>query len=286
MIKEIKYRINYLRAHLVVLRKFKMLFNINGRSFVKPEPALLESTGVINREGFCAGPSISSSVLEEIKAIYESRIVGVIPKPTGAPFTNLILDEDITIDNPVIKLAFSKDILDPAMDYFGGKLLFESLQVLYSYPTDGKLRESQYWHKDFGDSKSFHAIMYLNDVEKLSQGPFVFVSKKDSEKMKRSVIIRRINDEIFSKELGTGKIEYFYGKAGESVFVDPAICYHYGSRCKVGRLALFFTFNTSTPYIIMPGLIQKNSAKFLEIGKKLRPDIPVKKLSDLLGINR
>lgn len=283
--KKIKYKINYLRAHLIALRKLSMLSNIKLRSFRSAEPSVLESTAIINEIGYTAGPSITSQVLEEIKSIYQSRVAEVVPKPTGAPFKNLMRDEDITINNPIIKLAFSKEILDPAMDYFGGKVLFESLQVLYSYPTDGKLRESQLWHKDFGDNKSFHGIMYLNDVEAINNGPFVFVSRSDSKKIKRSVLIRRIHDEDFLRELGNGEVKYFYAKAGKSIFVDPAVCYHYGSRCKEGRLAIFFTFNTSTPYVIMPGLIERNKGKFLEIGKALRPDLPVQKLQGLLGIS-
>lgn len=261
-----------------------MLFNINSKIFSKLEPSLLESSSVLNDIGFAKGPTCSPETLKEIKNIYEPRIIEVITKATGAPFKNLLRDEDITIDNPIIKLAFSKEILDPAIDYFGGKLLFESLQVLYSYPTNGNLRESQLWHKDFGDGKSFHCIMYLNDVEEIIHGPFVFVNRTESKKMKRSFLIRRIKDEDFMKELGNGKVETFYGKAGESIFVDPAVCYHYGSRCKEGRLAIFFTFNTSTPYVIIPGLIQNNRNKLFEIGKNLRPDLPAKKLKVLLDI--
>jgi hypothetical protein len=283
--EKLKNTINYLRSHSIALRKLSMLRNIKGKAFIKAEPSVLKCTEEINTEGYAKGPTINSKLLNEIMAIYKSRISEVVPKETGAPFKNIMLDKDITIDNPIIQLAFSKEILDPAMDYFGGKILFESLQVLYSYPTEGKLRESQLWHKDFGDSKSFHAIVYLNDVETINDGPFVFVNKNDSKKMKRSFLIRRITDAQFLKELGDGEVKHFYGKAGESVFVDPAKCYHYGSRCKKGRLAIFFTFNTSIPYVVLPSLVERNKMKLLEIGKQLRPDIPVKKLSVLLGIN-
>ncbi|PTS95980.1 hypothetical protein DBR11_20065 [Pedobacter sp. HMWF019] len=261
-----------------------MLANIQGQSFSKAAPSLLPSSKEVNEIGYTSGPSLDKDVLKEIQSLYEPRIAGVVPKPTGHPFKNLMLDEDITIENPVIRLAFSKDILDPAMDYFGNKVQFESLQVLYSYPTDGKLRESQMWHKDFGDNKSFHAIVYLNDVIDKSHGPFVFVSKSDSRKITPSILIRRIDDQRFLKELGDGEVKYFYGKSGESVFVDPAKCYHYGSRCKEGRLALFFTFNTSTPFMIMPSLIKKNKVKLFEIGKTLRPDLDPDKLKNLLRL--
>ncbi|MDL2143317.1 hypothetical protein QQY79_12360 [Flavobacterium tructae] len=282
--QRIKNKINYLRSHLILKRKLLMLSNISSKTFNKLEPSVLKSSETLNVIGFTNGPTCSPEILEEIKKIYNPRIADVVPKATGAPFKNLICEEDFTIDNPIIRLAFSKEILDAAIDYFGGKLLFESLQVLYSYPTKGDLRESQYWHKDFGDSKSFHGIMYLNDVEEVKQGPFVFVDRTESKKMKRSIFIRRINDEDFMKELGEGKVETFYGKAGESIFVDPAVCYHYGSRCKEGRLAIFFTFNSSTPYVIIPGLIQNNRKKLFEIGKTLRPDLSVEKLKTLLDL--
>ena len=283
--ENLKNKINYFRSHSIALRKLSMLGNIKGKSFHKAEPSVLASTREIDDSGYTTGPTIDAKTLHEIQAIYQPRISEVVAKERGAPFKNIMQDQDISIDNPIIRLAFSPEILDPAMDYFGGKILFESLQVLYSYPTEGKLRESQLWHKDFGDSKSFHAIAYLNDVQTIDDGPFVFVNKTDSKKMKRSTLIRRIKDEQFLKELGDGKVEYFYGKAGQSVFVDPAQCYHYGSRCKNGRLAIFFTFNTSTPYVIIPALIERNKMKLLEIGKQLRPDIAEKKLSVLLGIN-
>ena len=39
-------------------------------------------------------------------------------------------------------------------------------------------------------------------------------------------------DDDFSKELKGGQVRVFAGRAGDSIFVDPAACYHYGSRCK------------------------------------------------------
>jgi hypothetical protein len=280
----IKQKIGYFLGHSILLRKISMLSNIGLQTFKASKPPVLQSTKVINEIGFTKGPTCSPEELEKALSIYKKRISEVVPKEIGAPFVNLMKDEDIDIDNPIVKLAFSKEILDAAIDYFGGKLLFESLQVLYSYPTSGNLRESQHWHKDFGDSKSFHCVMYLNDVNNIDQGPFVFVNRTDSKKMKKSMFVRRINDSDFLKELGDGKVEYLYGSAGESILVDPAVCYHYGSRCKKGRLAIFFTFNTNTPYVIINGLIQRNKEKFLEIGMQLRPDLDVAILKRMFEI--
>lgn len=282
--KELKKRINYLRSHLIFLRQLSGLTKLSTRSFEIAKSPVLPTTHKIDKLGYCQGPSFPKDKIDSIKEIYINRIKDVVPKEKGAPFVNLMRDEDVTKDNPIIRLAFSKEVLDSAIDYFGGKISFDNLQLLYSYSTEGELRESQYWHKDYGDRKSFHCVGYLNDVLDETDGPFVFVNKIDSKKIKKSPFIRRISDEIFFKELKDGKVEYFYGKEGESVFIDPAACYHYGSRCKESRLAIFFTFNTSTPYLVYPSLVSKNRQKLFEIGKELRPDLNEKKLKTLFNI--
>ena len=284
MIDILKRKVNYFRSHLILKRKVSMFFNLNSNSFNKKKKSVLSSTKELNTLGYAEGPKCSPDVLKEINEIYLGRIKDVKPKTKGAPFVNLMKNTDINVNNPIIKLAFSKEILDPALDYFGYNLKFDSIQVLYSYTTNGEKRESQFWHKDYGDSKSFHCVMYLNDIEDVDGGPFVFVNKLDSKKINSSFFIRRIKDEDFKKELGNGEIKYFFAKAGESVFIDPASCYHYGSRCKESRLAIFFTFNTSTPYLKFPSITSNNKEKLLEIGKQLRPDITLKIFKKILDI--
>ena len=100
--------------------------------------------------------------------------------------------DDIDADNPVVQPAFSPEILDVADDYFAGRLILDSIQVLYSWPTRGALRESQLWHKDYGDWKSFHWIAYLNDVNGPDDGPFSFIDKRDARRIAPSPFIRRI----------------------------------------------------------------------------------------------
>jgi hypothetical protein len=227
----------------------------------------------MNVKGYHAGPTIDEKTLAALREIYVPRGATVVPKDRGAPFVNLVKPEDITVNSPLMKFAFSEEVLDPVVDYFGGNLVLDSIQVLYSYPT-GKLRESQFWHKDYGDRKSFHCVAYLNDVLTDDKGPFVFVDKEDTKRIKKSPIIRRINDEQFKKELGSGKIRSFYGKAGESVFVDPAVCYHYGSRCtSESRLAIFVTFNSNTPFVPPTNLVLENAEQLAKVGEELRPDL-------------
>jgi hypothetical protein len=274
----------YVRWNLILVRligSLKHTRNFFKKGLIKSIP--FESTTQINNIGYSQGPKIDRSIVEEIMNIYKERGDKIIPKPTGSPFVNLINSNDISVNNPIIKLAFSKEILDAAIDYFGGKLSLDSIQLLYSFTTNNELRESQYWHKDFGDSKSFHAITYLNDVNKIEDGPFVFINKIDTKKIKKSIFIRRINDRDLINELGDeNKIKYFYGGAGSTVFVDPSVCYHYGSRCKNYRYAIFITFNSNTPYTNPIKLVTENKLKLLNVATQLRPDLSSKLLQSII----
>ena len=166
----------------------------------------------------------------------------------------------------------------------GGRLVLDSIQALYSWPTAGALRESQLWHKDYGDWKSFHWIAYLNDVNGPDDGPFSFIDKRDARRIAPSPFIRRIADDDFSRELKGGQVRVFAGRAGDSIFVDPAACYHCGSRCRNPRLAVFVTFNTSNPFVAPTAPIRENRQRIFEAARSLRPDLSDGYLRRLLQI--
>lgn len=271
-----------LRWRLIAVRYVRKIASFIS-SPALPQPARLRNSA-FERQGFGPGPSIPALDLEEMRAIYGPRAELVVPTAHGHPFENLMRAEDLTASNPVLRFAFSPAVLDAAHDYFGERFKFDSIQLMYSYPTDGELRESQKWHRDYGDSKSFHCVAYVNDVLAPEDGPFVFVDRNDASRIIRSPIIRRIDDAKFRRELGNGEIRTFYGKAGESVLVDPAACYHYGSRCKRGRLALFVTFNTDRPYVAAQALLRENRSRLLAAAQQIRPDLSPIFLKQILSV--
>jgi hypothetical protein len=226
----------------------------------------------LEAEGYTPGPTLEPLVLDAIRAKYVPRTGKTIPVAGGHPFKNIITDHDLTEDDPLVGLAFSPTVLDVAHDYFGGHATLDSIQLLYSWPTEG-ISESQMWHKDYGDDRSLHWIAYLDDVTSDSRGPFVFVDRRDTARIRRSPFIRRIPDDRFIAELGAGKVRKFLGSAGSSIYVDPSACYHYGSRCKIPRMAIFITFNSWRPFVSATDLVRHNACKLLEIGSRLRPDL-------------
>ena len=178
----------------------------------------------------------------------------------------------------------SPAVLDVADDYFGGRFSVDSIQLLYSWPTEGPLRASQYWHKDYGDSRSLHCVAYVTDVFTPEDGPFVYIDRADTQRIGTSPFIRRIEDRQLEAELGSGVQRTFYGRAGESVLIDPAACYHYGSRCQRPRLAIFATFNTDRPFVSATPAIRAGAALAAAEAAKVRPDLDESYLRRIFGL--
>jgi hypothetical protein len=262
-----------------------MLWGLRWRKLFQAGPCRSATSAKLELEGFAEGPVMPPHLLFQAIDIYKSRGQQVIPKANGHPFVNLFSENDIDPSNPVFRYAFSKGVLDEAADYFGGRLILDSIQVLYSYPTEGKLRESQYWHLDYNDRSTFHCVAYLNDVLTPENGPFVFINKLATNNIGRSLIVRRIPDQQLNQELNGGKIETFFAKAGNSVLIDPSVCYHYGSRCKTPRIAIFATFSTWFPFVQPTSLVKQNKNKILNAAQLVRPDLSEAFLKSLLQLD-
>lgn len=276
--------LSFLRWRIVTIRYITMFANIRWLATWRSHVPSLKVSSEILSNGYERIGSIDKSELSRIVEIFKPRIDSVSVNQEGAPFINLLTSDDITTENPILKLAFSKEIFDVASDYFGGNFILDSIQVLYSWPNNGELRESQKWHKDYGDNKSFHAVIYLNDVGTVEDGPFVFINKAESKCIKYSPFVRRIDDDMFNQELEGGEINYFYGRAGEILLVDPAVCYHYGSRGSNSRMALFLTFNTSMPFVKPQELILQNGEKLFDVARQLRPDLSESFLNRVISV--
>lgn len=275
--------LSFIRWRIIGVRYITM-FGVNSFWRKFNSSSFLTVTSNIERLGYSQGPKINKEYISDIINLYQPRISNVQKKEKGAPFFDLMLKDDINVNNPILKITFSKEIFDVAVDYFGGKATLTYIQLLYSWPTSDSLRESQMWHKDFGDNKSFHAIIYINDVLTDDDGPFVFANKSDSKKIGKSLLVRRIPDNEFINELGSGKIEKAFGESGYTIFVDPAVCYHFGSRCKNPRLAIFITFNTNKPFVPSGELILNNSEILFKVAKELRPDLSQDLLKQVIGV--
>lgn len=274
----------FLKWRLVPVRYLGRLRFLRLQDLRKAAAPTMQITRKIDDVGYETGPVISGAELESLQELFMPRAPESTPDGLRAPFVNLSRAEDFTADNPLIKLAFGPDILDVALDYFGGRVRLDSLQVLHSFARKDALKESQKWHLDYGDSKSLHCVMYLNDVLNDDDGPFVFADKRASKVVGRGLTVRRIEDGQMQKEMQGAQVHKVFGKAGTSIWIDPAACYHYGSRCTSSRTAIFVTFNSSAPFMAPVPLVSQNAQKIADAGRAVRPDLPAETFDRLLGL--
>jgi hypothetical protein len=274
--------LSFVRWRIIFIRYITRLQFLDWHQIISKRVYCTKISEHINSTGYYQSAKLSDNLVEEIRKIYYPRVENIIPLTSGSPFVNLFRDEDITLENPIVRLAFSKEILDIASDYYSGFPLLSTIQVLYAWPSNSEIRESQKWHKDYSDSKSLHCMIYLDDVLSPEDGPFVFVDKQDSLRIKKSLIIRRIDDEKFNEELGSGIVRYFYGEAGSTMFVDPSPVYHYAHRTNKNHLGIFITFSTLAPYAPPIHIVKNNSLHLLEIATQVRPDLSKSFLKMLL----
>ena len=66
--------------------------------------------------------------------------------------------------------------------------------------------------------------------------------------------------------------------------MDPAVCYHYGSRCKIPRTAVFVTFNTHVPYTEMMDPLGSHRAQAAREARKVRPDLSGEYIDSILQV--
>ena len=274
MKQEIKKIFSFLRWRIIAVRYFTLLLNLKVKNILK-KPKFLNKINDLEKFGYIQNLDMDEVLVNEILLFYDKKIKNIKRISNKQPFVNIMSDDSLVSSNPLIKYAFSDNVLGKANEYFDGKVSLGGIQLLYSFPNanGGEFKQSQSWHKDFGDSKSFHSITYLNDIFDQESGPFTFVDKINSKKISWSPFLRRIPDLKFEKELGSNEIIKFYGKAGSSILVDPSSCYHYGSRGSKARLALFISFNSNIPFTSGDIFTNKNAKKIRIIAKKVRPEI-------------
>ena len=232
---------SFLRWRLVPVRSMERFSRLSAKTF-RPLPKPVGKVGIeVDRLGLTVSPTIASADVNAMRDLFLPRVELSRKTSRNHPFVNLVRAEDLSADNLLMKYAFSKDVLDVAMDYFGGRVTLSGLQALYSFPED--------------------------------DGPFVYLEKEASKKVGRSMIVRRIEDMQMFKESGGVETKRVYGKAGKSVLVDPAAVYHYGGRCKYPRLAIFATFNSDIPFDGSSSLISHNKTRIATLIKAMRPNL-------------
>lgn len=154
------------------------------------------------------------------------------------------------VNSCAVKILSDPGVSNIIKEYFSGYTPWLwNISLNQSIPKKG-LSDSQFWHFDYGDSKQLHLMFYITNITEKS-GPFTFLPKKISNKVKRSsFFIERLTDENLEElySINSNNKIQATGEKGTLYIVDPGILMHQGARCEEERTVLFITITTSTPY--------------------------------------
>jgi hypothetical protein len=142
--------------------------------------------------------------------------------------------------NQLANVCFNPSLLYLLDSYLGPGFVLDSIQLLYSFSADSEIKESQYWHKDYGSSKSIHLFLPVSNM--VEDSPFTVMSPQASKAVGKRPWVRRISPTTMTKILGNSSNETNLLIDSDIVALDPAKCYHRYSSAR-DHAALFITYN-------------------------------------------
>ncbi|MFZ4404576.1 MAG: hypothetical protein ACOYOK_10790 [Pseudobdellovibrionaceae bacterium] len=112
-------------------------------------------------------------------------------------------DQVLSAANPMVQFAIQENILKIIGKYIGQTAFLEYVLLTLSLPSEGDFKSSQLWHFDRDETKMLKLFVYLTDVKETASGPFTFIDKKNSQKVKNSFIMRHLHDADIFKYVST-----------------------------------------------------------------------------------
>ena len=180
-------------------------------------------------------------------------------------------DNDFDLENPIMKLALSDNLVDAATRYLGFLPILSEIRVWYSPNDSNKSEGSQLYHLDYADINQVKVFLPIEDIDE-NTGPLTFVSASSSKKICDNINYKLTNDEIrvpdkIVKSYITEKDEIqATGAPGDIVFVDTSACLHYGSRGAT-RPRKILMIQYISPFSFSFPLFYKNKTTFSHLSK-------------------
>jgi hypothetical protein len=158
-------------------------------------------------------------------------------------FAQLIKPEDLVAFPGLVRVGLNDQVLNILACTYGIVPYLESVDLLVSFPAQSPtLLQSQLWHIDRTDSVVVKQIIYIDSVG-ADEGPFGLLPPYESVKVP-SLVRHYLTDDQIARHVDLSLTTHFEGAAGARALVDTGRCFHYGSRVKKRRHALFYYYNT------------------------------------------
>lgn len=168
------------------------------------------------------------------------------------------LTSGVSIDQPILNLpelievCTKTAVIDSIKKYFKVKNIYIGyVKVRRFFKNDLPEFDTNFFHYDDNAKNLVKLVLYLNDINKIKDGPFVYVvnSKKKKPKIKKNKINKYMIPEAeVLKFYGKKFIKEAYGYAG-SGFLADTIGYHKGIKNLSGdRYVVYVNYVTQKEY--------------------------------------
>lgn len=226
---------------------FKPFRYLNGfkHKLILPEAPSLDSLQQVEVEPFTQNSFLKLPFLDLSYPENDPNNYTFLDKP----FTDLYPFYKKDVLDMVVKILDQDEMVQALATYFEGRPKLWNLQFNYSRPREG-MTDSQFWHFNYGDKKQMHIMHYVSDVD-MKSGPFTYLKRQSSDKVKRSPLwIERMTDKDLKTrfDIRPDSFNKLTGKKGETYVVDPGKLMHQGARCETDRIVLFISFTRAKPY--------------------------------------
>lgn len=216
-------------------------------------PPLRAHVDALRAVGFSrAGDELDAGALVAIADLAARRIEGLdttraTPGELKTFWKKLREPGDLVDDGPLVRFALQENVLRIAAAFFGEAPYLADVQLILSHDTGAPgWQESQLWHRDYADTKTVKLFAYLTDVTGDADGPFTYLPRSISRRVKNAFFPGRIDDAAMDAQVGMDRAVKVLGPRASAFYVDTANCYHQGSRVAPGhhRLAYVATYIT------------------------------------------
>jgi len=161
--------------------------------------------------------------------------------------TSYVVFKDVMKLAPSIsKLANDKRIFDIIKSYNNNssvKLVFA--KVIYSFSNNLLPIDTQLFHSDYDGEKIVKVFIYLDPINKISEGPSQFIKNTNIFKVSIKLLKKwpiRLNDKI-NNIFHKNKIKSFFGNTGDTMFLNTGML-HRGKKPKIkDRMVLILSYS-------------------------------------------
>lgn len=149
--------------------------------------------------------------------------------------------DDLRTDDVLVRFALQDSVVRIAASYLGEVPYLSSVQIFQSLnPGTTNWGESQLWHLDYEDSTTVKLWVYLTDVNEEAQGPFTFLPRDESLKIKNNFFPGRVSDEKMDAQTNRAFVQQVKGPRLTAFYIDSSVCYHMGSRIHPGNSRIVY----------------------------------------------